>query len=86
MRACAVLLQGIDEEPDIRGPPPPPRPPQIRDGRWLRWAAEKRDCVPWFDSFGREHGYPRHIEDWSRGMVALAVDAKITQQKTGAKS
>ena len=75
---CQVLLQDLADEPDDYEPPPlPPKPPQIRDGRWLLWAAGVRGCVPWFESFGRERGFPRRLELWSPGMVRLAVDAKI---------
>lgn len=83
--SCAVLLEGIEDvhvtveparEPgcdDVRKPKPQ------HDARWLLWAANKRGCLRFFQAFGREHGYPRNMLQWSPGMVAIAVEAKVAE-------
>jgi hypothetical protein len=67
--SCAVLLAGIDEAP---------KKTPVHDGPWLAWAAEVRGCVDWFLAYGRERGFPPRIELWSVGMVAQAVEAKLS--------
>ena len=47
------------------------------DGPWLLWAANKRGLLLWFVEFGQAHGFPVRIELWSKGMVKLAVDARL---------
>jgi hypothetical protein len=64
--SCAVLLAGMDDTPK-----------PVRDGAWLLWAAQVRGVIPWFVAFGRDRGYPRSMVEWSPGMVAVAVQAKI---------
>jgi len=50
-----------------------------RDAKWLLWAANKRGCLRFFQAFGREHGFPRNMLQWSPGMVAIAVEAKVAE-------
>ena len=86
---CAVLLDGMDLTGIIVEPPPPrgrepgcddkPKPKPHHDGKWLLWAANKRGCLRFFQAFGREHGYPRNMLQWSPGMVAIAVEAKVAE-------
>ena len=90
---CAVLLDGMDltDLPASRGPCVKPAlvspartmisPGPRRDARWLLWAANKRGCLRFFVAFGREHGYPRNLLQWSPGMVAIAVEAKVAERQ-----
>lgn len=89
---CAVLLDGLLDEGVIVEPPPPTpaggpgrepgcddKPKPKRDARWLLWAANKCGCLRFFQAFGREHGYPRNMLQWSPGMAAIAVEAKVAE-------
>ena len=84
---CCVLLDGMDLTGIIVEPPPPrgrepgcdDKPKPRHDGKWLLWAANKRGCLRFFQAFGREHGYPRNLLQWSPGMVAIAVEAKVAE-------
>jgi hypothetical protein len=62
---------------DARTPQAPPSLNTKHDGKWLVWAANKRGQLRWFQHFGVVHGYPRNISQWSPGMVAVAVKAKM---------
>ncbi len=80
-----------DGVPSFASPTPvqgdePPKPKRIRDGKWLLDAAKKRQCLPWFTSFGHEHGYPGRVVDWSPVMVSQAVAARKAINSNGASS
>lgn len=47
-----------------------------KDGRWLFPRTERRGHTAWYQAFGREHGYPDLIVQWSPKMVALAIEAR----------
>lgn len=47
-----------------------------KDGRWLFLRTQQRGHTAWYQAFGREHGYPKLIVQWSPQMVAMAIDAR----------
>src|SRR5208283_1446932 len=83
--SCTVLLEGIEDDVKPTPPPTPAREPGCddvkpkprHDAKWLLWAANKRGCLRFFQAFGHEHGFPRNLLQWSPGMVAIAVEAKV---------
>lgn len=84
---CAALISELaDESPareagsdDERPASKPKSPGRVRDGRWLAWAAMKRQQTRWFHAYGSERGYPRDLRQWSPHMVERAVQAKIAE-------
>ncbi len=90
---CAQLLEGLDDvtvEPPSTGlairPSEESRNVGLRDGRWLAWAAAKRNCVRWFHDYGHQCGFPRDIRQWSPIMVERAVQARIAEDQSAAKT
>ena len=50
-----------------------PRPVESWTGRSLyNWAMHKDGALDWVQSYGREHGFPRKILEWSPSMCSLA--------------
>jgi hypothetical protein len=54
--------------------------PKTRTGKWLMWAARKRGRLHDVHHFGREHGFPRRVEDWSARMIQVCVEALVASK------
>ena len=60
-----------------------PNPKPVRDGRWLAWAAAKRNKLHWFHDYGQMCGFDRDIRRWTPDQVEMAVQAiQIKQQNS----
>jgi hypothetical protein len=75
---------GVEREEEL-SPHAPRSTPHDANGTWLYHAAVKRGVLEWFQSFGTDHGYPSNMTKWSRGMVALAVEARRAATKGAVK-
>ena len=51
-------------------------PPPEHNGYWLYQDARKAGDLDQVIAYGREHGFPKMLKDWSRGMVAQANRAR----------
>ena len=90
---CLELIRDIeDDDPpqpaqerqpgddDIK---PQSKPKPVRGGRWLAWAAAKRNKLRWFHDYGRMYGFDRDIRRWTPDQVERAVQAiQIKQQNS----
>jgi hypothetical protein len=52
------------------------KPATVHDGPWLLRTAVARGALDWFLLFGQDHGFPKHLAEWSPVMVGLAVEAR----------